>query len=109
MQDTISQIEERLRHSGSLPEKTRTELLSLLGQLKAEVSSLSQTHKEQAQSIASFTDVSTFEALRAKKNPESLAHSIGGLESSVSELQASHPKLAGVVNRLSNMLSNMEI
>jgi len=109
MQDTISKIESRLQHSGSLPDNTRAELLNLLAQLKVEVARLSQTHEEQAQSIASFTDVSTFEATRATKNQQSLDHSIGGLQSSVSGFEASHPQLAGVVSRLANMLSNMGI
>lgn len=109
MQDTISQIENRLRHSGSIPDSSRDELLLLLRQLRIEVSQLSQTHQEQAQSIASFTDVSTFEATRANKNPESLAHSLGGLQASVSEFEASHPQLAAVVSRLTTLLSNMGI
>jgi hypothetical protein len=109
MHDTISKIEDRLQHSGALPDNARAELLSLLAQLKVEVSRLSQTHEEQAQSIAAFTEVSTFEATRATKNPKSLEHSIGGLESSVSGFEASHPQLAGVVSRLANLLSNMGI
>jgi hypothetical protein len=108
MQDTISKIENRLQQ-GALPDHTRAELLSLLAQLRVEVSRLAQTHEEQAQSIASFTDVSTFEATRTEKNQKSLEHSIGGLESSVSELEASHPQLVGVVSRLAHMLSNMGI
>ncbi|HWD20401.1 MAG TPA: DUF4404 family protein [Verrucomicrobiae bacterium] len=109
MQDTISKIESRLQNSGSLPDNTRAELLHLLAQLKLEVARLAATHAEQAQSIASFAEVSAFEAMREKKNPASLAHSIGGMESSVTEFEASHPQLVAVVNRLSNMLSNMGI
>jgi len=109
MQDTLSTIESRLRQGGSMPEQQRRELLELLAQLKVEISHLSQTHREQAQSIASFTDVSTFEATRATKNPESLAHSIGGLEASASEFEVTHPQLAGIVNRLATLLSNMGI
>ncbi len=109
MQDTISTIESRLRQSGSIPDPQRQELLDLLGRLKVEVSHLSQTHREQAQSIASFTEVSTFEATRATKNPESLAHSIGGLQASASEFEVTHPQLAGIVSRLATLLSNMGI
>ena len=109
MQETIAKIESRLQQSGSLPEQTRAELLNLVAQLKVEVARLSQTHKEQAESIASYTDASTFEATRADKNTQSLQSSISGLEASVSELEASHPQLAGVVSRLANMLSNMGI
>jgi len=109
MQETIAKIEARLQHATALPEKTREELLTLVAELKTEVGRLPSANKEQAESIASFTDVSTFEATRAAKNQKSLEHSIGGLEASVSELEASHPQLAGVVSRLANLLSNMGI
>ena len=109
MQETIAKIESRLQQSGSLPEQTRAELLSLVAQLKVEVERLSQTHKQQAENIASYTDASTFEATRTDKNSESLKSSVSGLEASVSELEASHPQLTGLVNRLANMLSNMGI
>src|SRR5579863_2771257 len=109
LQDTIEKIEARLKNSGTLPENSRAELLKLLEQLKTEIAPISKTHEEQAQSIASFADVSTYEATRSSPNPESLRHSIGGLESSVGEFEASHPRLVAVVNRFCNMLSNMGI
>jgi Domain of unknown function (DUF4404) len=107
--DTISIIEERVRNTSALPEKNRDELLDLLGQLKSQVNSLSQTNHEQAQSIAGFTDLSAHEATRATKNPKLLQHSVDGLQSSVDDLEVSHPKLVAVVNRLADMLSNMGI
>jgi len=109
LQDTITKIEGRLQNAGSLPEGSRAELLKLLEQLRTEIAHLSQTHEEQARSIEGFTEVSTYEATRAAKNPESLKHSIGGLEASVGEFEKSHPHLVAVVNRLADMLSNMGI
>jgi chromosome segregation ATPase len=109
LQDTISKIEERIRNAGALQEKSRAELLDLLGQLKSQIGPLSQTNQEQAQSIAGFTDVSAHEATRGEKNPKLLQHSLGGLQSSVADLEQSHPKLVAVVNRLTDMLSNMGI
>jgi chromosome segregation ATPase len=109
MQDTISKIEERIRNAGTMQEQSRAELLDLLGQLKSQISTLSQTDQEQAQSIAGFTEVSAHEATRGEKNPQLLQHSLGGLKSSVEELEQSHPQLVGVVNRLAAMLANMGI
>lgn len=109
MQDTISKIEARIRGAGALQDKSRAELLELLGELKSQIDSLSKTNQEQAQSIAGFTEVSTHEATREEKNPRSLQHSLGGLKSSVEELELSHPKLVTVVNRLAAMLANMGI
>ncbi len=87
----------------------RVELLKLLGQLKTEVGELSKTHQEQAESIASFAEISAREATRAARNPELIGHSIGGLESSVDGFEKSHPGLVAVVNRLASMLANMGI
>jgi hypothetical protein len=109
MQDTISKIEERIRGAGALKEENRMELLRLLGELKAQINALSQTHQDQARSIAGYTEISAHEATRASKNSALLKHSVLGLETSVSEMEVSHPQLAAVVNRLATMLSNMGI
>lgn len=109
LQDTIAKIEERLRNSGAVDEAHRQELLGLLGRLRAEIATLDKTHHEQAESIASFAAVSAQEATRESKNPETLRHSIGGLESSVGEFEKSHPQLVGLVNRIATLLANMGI
>jgi hypothetical protein len=109
LQDTISKIEGQLQNSAALDDRQRAELLTLLGQLKAEITALSATHREQAESIASFAEVSAREATRQAKNPQLLRHSIGGLKLSVGEFESSHPHLAGVVNRIASLLANMGI
>jgi hypothetical protein len=109
LQDTISKIEGRIRNSGSVNDTHRAELLTLLGKLRDEIAALSKTHQEQAESIASFAEVSAQEATRETKNPETLRHSIGGLESSVGEFEKSHPQLVGIVNRIATTLANMGI
>jgi len=109
LQDTISKIEGRIQNAAALDDGHRAELLKLLGQLKTEVTSLSATHGEQAESIASLAEVSAREATRESKNPQVLRHSIGGLQSSVEEFETSHPGLAGVVNRIASLLANMGI
>jgi hypothetical protein len=109
LRDTISNIEGRIRNTGAMDDTQRAELLKLLGQLRGEISGLSTTHQEQAESIASFAEVSAQEATRSSKNPEALRHSIGGLESSVGEFEKTHPQLVGVVNRIATMLANMGI
>jgi hypothetical protein len=109
LKDTISKIEGRIRNAGAVDDTQRAELLKLLGQLRGEIAALSKTHQEQAQSIASFAEVSAQEATRETKNPETLRHSIGGLESSVGEFEKTHPQLVGIVNRIAGMLANMGI
>ncbi len=107
--NTIIQIEERLKHAGTLNDATRNELLSLLGELKKEISGLGETHGDQAKSIAGFAQVSAHEATRDAKNPDALKHSIGGLEASVSEFEQSHPQLVAAANRICTALSNLGI
>jgi hypothetical protein len=109
LQDTITKIEGRIQNSSAVDDSHRRELLGLLGQLRQEIGQLSKTHREQAESIASFAEVSANEATRTHKNPELLRHSTKGLESSVGEFEKTHPQLVGVVNRIATTLANMGI
>jgi hypothetical protein len=109
LKETIAKIEGQIQNSGALDGERRAELLKLLGQLKTEVTELSKTHQDEAENIASFTEVSAREAMRQSTNPQVLRHSIGGLQSSVWEFESSHPRLAAVVNRIAGILANMGI
>ena len=109
IEDTINKIEARLRDSGSVSDEKKRELQELLATLKSEVATLSQTHDEQARSIAGFTEMSAHEATRAEQNPELLELSLKGLASSVTGFEKSHPKLVQVVNAVSHTLSNLGI
>jgi len=107
--NTIAQIEARLQSAKNLPEERREDLLALVATLKQEVARLSQTHVEQAESIAGFTSVSAHEATRGQQNPELLELSLRGLRSSVEGFERSHPKLVQLVNAISSTLSNLGI
>jgi hypothetical protein len=107
--DTLREIESRLRSSESIREERRRELLNLIQTLKSEVDALSKTHSEQAQSIADFTNVSTHEATRTAQNPELLNLSLTGLKSSVEGFEESHPNLVRIVNSISQTLCNLGI
>lgn len=106
---TISNIEERIKGASSFENKDREELLQLLTTLEAEVSELSKTHPECAESITGFTQVSAHEATRTSKNPQLMNLSLKGLSSSVEEFESSHPQLVAVVNKISQILANMGI
>ena len=109
LDETISKIEARIDNSTAFDNAQRAELLKLLGQLKTEVGELSKTHQEQAESIASFAEISAREVTREERNPGLVEHSIGGLELSVEGVEKSHPQLVAVVNRIASMLANMGI
>jgi tyrosyl-tRNA synthetase len=109
IEKTITSIENKVSDAKSIDEKDRIELLKLLGELKTEVTELSKTHAENAESITGFAKVSAHEAIREKKNPQLMTLSLKGLSSSVDEIESSHPQLVAVVNKISQILSNMGI
>jgi tyrosyl-tRNA synthetase len=109
IEKTITSIENKVSDAKSIDEKDRIELLKLLGELKTEVTELSKTHAENAESITGFAKVSAHEAIREKKNPQLMNLSLKGLSSSVDEIESSHPQLVAVVNKISQILSNMGI
>jgi len=110
IEDTIKKLESRIESAdASITEERRHELRQLIETLRAEVSNLAKTHGEQAESIASFADISAHEATRAEQNPQLLKLSLEGLNSSVEGFEESHPRLVQIVNAVSNTLSNLGI
>ena len=106
---TISEIEAKIRGAESVSPERRAELLRLLATLKTEVTKLSKTNEEQADSIAGFTQLSTHEAMRTAQDPQLREISLQGLRSSVENLEQSHPRLTQIVNRISQTLSDWGI
>jgi hypothetical protein len=97
IQDTIRQIEERLRASENIAPETRTELLTLLAKLRAEAHGLPETAGQ---------DVS---AAVAPPESESVEDTVEQLRRSVEEFEESHPKVVQLVNHLANTLSGLGI
>ena len=109
IEETIRNIEARIRSAEALTGDGKRELLRLVGTLKTEITDLSRTRAEHAESITGFIDRSTHEATRREKNPELLRLSLEGLEASVKGFEASHPKLVAGVNSVCTMLANAGI
>ena len=109
IEDRIQKIEARLKESANIPEPNKAELLKLLAAFKDEVGTLTQSHEEDARSIAKFMDASAHEATRARKETQTDGSLPNGLSASVEAFEASHPKLAEVVNQIAIALSNMGI
>jgi hypothetical protein len=107
--ETVTKIEAKIQGADAINDDRKRELLELLGKLKSEVAELSKTHRDQARSIAGFTEISAHEATRAEQNPELLNLSLKGLASSVEGFEKSHPRLVQVVNSISNTLSSLGI
>ncbi len=109
IEDTVSKIEQKIRASETIREERKDELLQLLATLKSEVNALSETHREQAQSIAGFAELSAHEATRTEQDPRLLELSLEGLSSSVDGFEKTHPRLVQIVNAISNTLANLGI
>lgn len=107
VEDRIQKIEARLKESANIPEANKADLLKLLESLKDEVGALARSHEEDARSIARFMEASAHEATRAEKKPKQINAALNGLTASVESFEASHPKLAEVVNQIAVALSNM--
>ncbi len=106
---TIENIEKRIERAESIKDKDKQELLRILSTLEAEVTALSKTHPEEAESITGFTQVSAHEATREEKNPQLLKLSLKGLTSSIEGFEGSHEELVKIVNSMALMLSNIGI
>lgn len=109
IKNTMKEIKARIKEEGAVNNKTKTELLSLLSTLESEITKLSKTDSEHAQSITGFIERSTHEATRRKKQPELLKISLAGLMESVKGFEASHPSLVAKINDICTVLANMGV
>ena len=66
--NTLENIEEKIRTYDVLSEEKKSELLSLIGKLKSEISELSDSKSENAESIVGFMERSAHEATRKNQN-----------------------------------------
>lgn len=103
---TIDNIESKVRNA-DIREEDKQELLRLLSTLETEVVDLSKTHPDEAESIAGFTQVSTHEATRGRRNEQLVRLSTKGMTSSIEGFESSHEELVRIVNSIAHILSNM--
>lgn len=109
IEETIAQIEERIRKSVTISEDRRAELLELVATLKDEVGHVAKSNREAATSIAGHADRSTVEATKEAPDEDELQESLDNLASSVAEFEETHPRLVQVVDRICVTLSNLGI
>jgi hypothetical protein len=107
--DTLVKLESRIRGLNAVPEEKRTELASLIGDLREEVRKLSAAQAGEAESIARFAELSAHEATRPQANPALQQLSIEGLAVSVKGFEASHPRLVERVNAICDVLASLGI
>lgn len=109
IKDTISKIKRQISSSKGLTDNKKEKLLSLIEELGTEVSELSKTDENSAESISNFAKTTTHEATRDDKNKQLVDVSLDGLKTSVSEFESSHPELSKTVTAISEILSSIGI
>lgn len=99
----IEKTKSAIESAENIPADRKAELLDLLSKLKPAIAKVSQTHHEDARSIARLVEASAQETIRAQKKPEQ--HLLHELKQSVQNFEATHPQLAAFVNQYSTLLS----
>jgi len=103
VEDRIRNIEARVQAAGTLPDAAKAELLELLAALRAELQGVKKEHLERAEGSAGAGGAGM------AAHGESLDDALGGLTGTVTELEAMHPRLSELANRLAVALANMGI
>ena len=103
----IEKTKSAIESAENIPADRKTELLDLLSKLKPAIAKVSETHHEDARSIARLVEASAQEAIRTQKKPEQ--HLLHELKESAQNFEATHPQLAAFVNQYSTLLSALGI
>ena len=106
---TIQDIEARIQSAKHLSFSQKKELQELVANLREEVTRLSQTHQDEAESIAAFAGLTAGEGLRDPKNPKLLKIALEGVRASVEKFETSHPALTLTVNGISTYFASIGI
>ena len=105
----IEKTKSAIKSAENIPADRKAELLDLLSKLKPAIARVSQTHHEDAKSIARLVEASAQETIRAQTNPELNKRLLHQLKQSVENFEASHPQLAAFVTQYSTVLSALGI
>ena len=92
-----------------IPPDKKAALSTALSKLKPALAQISQTHQEDAESIARLVEASAREATRQEKRPEHLKKLLQELRESAQNFEASHPRFAAFVTEYSTVLSALGI
>ena len=105
----LQDIEKTVTGAEALSDKKKAELRALISKLRNEITTLSETHREIALSIAGFSKTSTRQATGEDEDKHLLASSLEDLSTTVKTFEASHPGLVSTVNAFCNALADIGI
>jgi len=105
----IEKTKAAIESAENIPADRKTELLDLLSKLKPAIAKISETHHEDAKSIARLVEASAKETIRPEKKPEHTNRLLHELKRSVENFETSHPELTAFVGKYSTVLSALGI
>ena len=111
IEKTLQRIQSRIQSAAHLGDDERTELLKLIDELGHEIEDEHPpqylTQIESALTPAEETEAQSDSS--AEEDAAPLANAVDSLRDSVYEMEASHPQLAGIVNRMLHILARIGI
>jgi hypothetical protein len=105
----IEKTKSAIESAENIPADRKAELLDLLSKLKPAIAKVSETHHQDARSIARLVEAYAHETLRAEKKTEHTNKLLHELKQSVENFEASHPELTAFVTKYSAVLSALGI
>ncbi|OGR78038.1 MAG: hypothetical protein A2X32_07885 [Elusimicrobia bacterium GWC2_64_44] len=109
IKDTLSKIESAIAKINAGASSDKTELVALLGKLKAELAELPESRMDEARSIGYFTEAAAHEVTRADASMQLKNLSISGISYAVKGFEVSHPQIVAVANEICMILARMGI
>ncbi len=107
--ERIEETKSAVNAAGHIPAEKKAALSAALSKLKPALAQISQTHRQDAESIARLVEASAHEATRRKKRPELLKTLLHALKQSVEDFEASHPEPVAFVTEYSALLAALGV
>ena len=105
----MKKIEETVDGATTISEEQRTQLATLISELKSEITKLSETDKNGALDIAHKSHASAHHATQQDSEDHQFTDALEDLKSAVDTFEVSHPGLVSTVNAFCNALADIGI
>lgn len=109
MKSSLEEIKTKIAGASGMHEAEKSELMVLVDKLYDELDGLAQTDRGRADSVDGLAKATAEKIGKPESNPDEINSAVKGLSDSVEELEVTHPKLVGIVNRICMMFSDIGI
>ena len=109
IEKTVKKIEETVDGATTISEEKRTQLITLISELKSEITKLSETDENGALDIAHKSHASARHATKKDSDLQQSISALDDLKSAVDTFEVSHPGLVSTVNAFCNALADIGI